>query len=132
MTRGTLTCKSGLLSCFVLISYIGMTSSMSLNLNELRNKVSNIKVNQRGSLWATGHFMGKKSVDSSFLESSFGGGKIPFGVQSANPERKAESLTELLIEEVLKRALQTPQKRGFRSGGGFPDEITGQHLNQQK
>ncbi|CAB1323187.1 unnamed protein product, partial [Coregonus sp. 'balchen'] len=116
MTRGTLTriCKSGL-SCFVLISYIGMTSSMSFDLNELRNKVSNIKVNQRGSLWATGHFMGKKSVDSTFLESSFGNGKIPFGVQSVNPERNAESLTELLIEDVLKRALQTPQKQGLRS-----------------
>lgn len=31
-----------------------MTSSMTLDLTELRNKISKIKVNPRGNLWATG------------------------------------------------------------------------------
>lgn len=31
-----------------------MTASMTLDLTELRNKVSKIKVNPRGNLWATG------------------------------------------------------------------------------
>ncbi|KAE8297288.1 Signal peptidase complex catalytic subunit SEC11A [Larimichthys crocea] len=37
------------------------------DLTELRNKVAKIKVNPRGNLWATGHFMGKKSVMDTFL-----------------------------------------------------------------
>ncbi|CAL1595982.1 unnamed protein product [Knipowitschia caucasica] len=60
---------SGFLYSIILFSLIPITSSMSLDLTELRNKVSNIKVNPRGNLWATGHFMGKKSVvDSSSVE----------------------------------------------------------------
>ncbi|KAK5915067.1 hypothetical protein CesoFtcFv8_000697 [Champsocephalus esox] len=38
------------------------TVAVSFDLTELRNKVAKIKVNPRGNLWATGHFMGKKSV----------------------------------------------------------------------
>ncbi|KAJ0069484.1 hypothetical protein NL108_008274 [Boleophthalmus pectinirostris] len=61
----------GFLYSFFLLSFIPITSSMSLDLTELRNKVSKIKVNPRGNLWATGHFMGKKSlVDSSHMDSS--------------------------------------------------------------
>ena len=54
--RGTLTkiCRAGLLSSFIFISYIAVTSSMTLDLTELRNKISKIKVNPRGNLWATG------------------------------------------------------------------------------
>uniref|UniRef100_A0A3B5BJM5 Uncharacterized protein n=1 Tax=Stegastes partitus TaxID=144197 RepID=A0A3B5BJM5_9TELE len=47
-------CKGGLLSSFILISYVTMTTSMTLDLTELRNKVSKLKVNPRGNLWATG------------------------------------------------------------------------------
>ncbi|KAJ0029761.1 hypothetical protein NQD34_004758 [Periophthalmus magnuspinnatus] len=61
----------GFLYSFILFSFIPVTSSMSLDLTELRNKVSKIKVNPRGNLWATGHFMGKKSVvDGSSVDSS--------------------------------------------------------------
>uniref|UniRef100_A0A3B4A0P4 Neuromedin Bb n=1 Tax=Periophthalmus magnuspinnatus TaxID=409849 RepID=A0A3B4A0P4_9GOBI len=50
MTRPAL----GFLYSFILFSFIPVTSSMSLDLTELRNKVSKIKVNPRGNLWATG------------------------------------------------------------------------------
>uniref|UniRef100_A0A3Q2NRF6 Neuromedin-B n=1 Tax=Fundulus heteroclitus TaxID=8078 RepID=A0A3Q2NRF6_FUNHE len=63
--------RGGCLSSFILISYIAMTTSVTLDLTELKNKISQLKVNPRGNLWATGHFMGKKSVDSSFLETVF-------------------------------------------------------------
>ncbi|XP_067871292.1 neuromedin Ba [Heterodontus francisci] len=50
------------LAYLVVFSYLSVTASVSLDLTELRNKVSKIKVNPRGNLWATGHFMGKKSL----------------------------------------------------------------------
>ncbi|XP_040059665.1 neuromedin Bb [Gasterosteus aculeatus] len=55
-------CHCGLFACLILLSFVSCTGSVSLDLAELRNKVAKIKVNPRGNLWATGHFMGKKSV----------------------------------------------------------------------
>lgn len=54
--KGTLTksCRGGFLSSFILISYIVMTASITLDLTELRNRVSKLKVNPKGNLWATG------------------------------------------------------------------------------
>ncbi|KAJ7994847.1 hypothetical protein DPEC_G00253700 [Dallia pectoralis] len=63
-------CQLGLFTYLVFFSYISLTTSVSFDLTEHRNKVAKIKVNQRGNLWATGHFMGKKSVmDSPMLQS---------------------------------------------------------------
>uniref|UniRef100_A0AAQ4QKK2 Neuromedin-B n=1 Tax=Gasterosteus aculeatus aculeatus TaxID=481459 RepID=A0AAQ4QKK2_GASAC len=73
-------CRAGFLSSFILVYYIAMTSSMTPDLTELRNKVSKIKMTPRGNLWATGHFMGKKSVmDSPLMKSAFEDVKIPTG-----------------------------------------------------
>ncbi|KAI1904488.1 hypothetical protein AGOR_G00006150 [Albula goreensis] len=96
----------GLLSYFLLFSYISVTTSVSLDLTELRNKVAKIKVNPRGNLWATGHFMGKKSVvDSSLLESA--GEPAMNAVQvGLNTEQHAQDLRELISQEVLKIALE--------------------------
>ncbi|XP_037304492.2 neuromedin Bb [Pungitius pungitius] len=55
-------CHCGLFACLILLSFVSFTAAVSLDLAELRNKVAKIKVNPRGNLWATGHFMGKKSV----------------------------------------------------------------------
>uniref|UniRef100_A0A3B4W8Y7 Neuromedin Bb n=1 Tax=Seriola lalandi dorsalis TaxID=1841481 RepID=A0A3B4W8Y7_SERLL len=120
--KGTLTkiCRAGLLSSFILISYIAMTSSMTLDLTELRNKISKIKVNPRGNLWATGHFMGKKSVvDSSFLESAFEDVNVPTEVRAVSPLHRVEDLQALLIH-MLKTAQQTQQKQALDIGGGDP------------
>ncbi|XP_052007876.1 neuromedin Bb [Xyrauchen texanus] len=90
-------CHSGFLTYLVLFSfYISITSSVSLDLTELRNKVAKIKVHPRGNLWATGHFMGKKSVvDSEHLPTE------EDAIESALVEP-----TEL-YHEALKIALQT-------------------------
>ncbi|KAG8012648.1 Protein KTI12-like protein [Nibea albiflora] len=113
--KGTLTkiCRAGLLSSFILVSYIAMTSSMTLDLTELRNKVSKIKVNPRGNLWATGHFMGKKSVvDSSFLESAFEDVNVPTEVRVVSPLYRVEDL-QALLTEMLKSAQLTQRKQGL-------------------
>ncbi|XP_029000747.1 neuromedin Bb [Betta splendens] len=55
-------CQCGLFTAIVLFSFTSFVGAVSFDLTELRNKVAKIKVNPRGNLWATGHFMGKKSV----------------------------------------------------------------------
>ncbi|KAI9544907.1 hypothetical protein NQZ68_040905 [Dissostichus eleginoides] len=55
-------CQCGLFAYLVFFSFMTFTVAVSFDLTELRNKVAKIKVNPRGNLWATGHFMGKKSV----------------------------------------------------------------------
>ncbi|KAF4111161.1 hypothetical protein G5714_008192 [Onychostoma macrolepis] len=80
------------------------TSSVSLDLTELRNKVAKIKVNPRGNLWATGHFMGKKSVVDS--------GQLPTeddstmkAIEAALNPQQFEPAD--LYQEKLRIALQT-------------------------
>uniref|UniRef100_A0A3B3E132 Neuromedin Bb n=1 Tax=Oryzias melastigma TaxID=30732 RepID=A0A3B3E132_ORYME len=88
-------CCKGILFSFMIISYFTMTTSMTLDLTELRNKISKLKVNPRGNLWATGHFMGKKSVtDNSVLNPAFENEK--------NPSEVLKDLHELL--QMLKWA----------------------------
>ncbi|KAM4744473.1 neuromedin Bb [Anableps anableps] len=55
-------CHCGFFTYLVLFSFMSLSAGVSFDLTELRNKVAKIKVNPRGNLWATGHFMGKKSV----------------------------------------------------------------------
>ncbi|XP_072237318.1 neuromedin Bb [Leuresthes tenuis] len=97
-------CLFGVFTYLVLFSFVSLTASVSFDLTELRNKVAKIKVNPRGNLWATGHFMGKKSVmDAPLLPS---------------PEDQAVDALEVslpaeqtalgeLFQEFLRVALQT-------------------------
>ncbi|XP_037103725.1 neuromedin Bb isoform X2 [Syngnathus acus] len=63
-------CWCGFLTYLVVFSLAPVSTAVSFDLTELRNKVAKIKVNPRGNLWATGHFMGKKSVMETPLLSS--------------------------------------------------------------
>ncbi|XP_077420416.1 neuromedin Bb [Vanacampus margaritifer] len=63
-------CWCGFLTYLVFFSLASVSTAVSFDLTELRNKVAKIKVNPRGNLWATGHFMGKKSVMETPLLSS--------------------------------------------------------------
>uniref|UniRef100_A0A672I2S4 Neuromedin Bb n=1 Tax=Salarias fasciatus TaxID=181472 RepID=A0A672I2S4_SALFA len=110
--KGALTksCRGGCLSSFILISYVVMTASMTLDLTELRNRVSKLKVNPKGNLWATGHFMGKKSVvDSSFMESAFQNVKAPNEATAVRPLQGVEDLQAQLLQ-MLKTAQETREK----------------------
>uniref|UniRef100_A0A8C2X996 Uncharacterized protein n=1 Tax=Cyclopterus lumpus TaxID=8103 RepID=A0A8C2X996_CYCLU len=93
-------CRAGFLSSFILVSYIAMTSSMTLDLTERRNEVSKIKLNPKWNLWATGHFMGKKSVvDSSLMKSAFEDVNVPTA-RAVGPLYRVEDLQALLIQIV--------------------------------
>ncbi|CAG5958021.1 unnamed protein product [Menidia menidia] len=110
-------CRGGFLSSFILISYVAMTASVTLDLTEQRNKVSKLKVNPRGNLWATGHFMGKKSVlDSSFVESAIENTSGPYEVIDARPVHEVEDLQTLLIR-MLRGAKQKREQTLDIEGG---------------
>ncbi|XP_029290165.1 neuromedin Ba [Cottoperca gobio] len=118
--KGTLTkiCRAGFLSSFILMSYVAMTSSMTFDLTELRSKISKSKMNPRGNLWATGHFMGKKSLpDSSFMKSAFEDVNVPTEVRAVSPLYRVEDPQALLIQ-ILKTATQ--RKKALDIGGGDP------------
>uniref|UniRef100_A0A4W5K659 Neuromedin Bb n=1 Tax=Hucho hucho TaxID=62062 RepID=A0A4W5K659_9TELE len=96
-------CQFGFFTYLVLFSYISVTTSVSFDLTELGNKVAKIKVNQRGNLWATGHFMGKKSVmDSPLLQSPDGQSVDAFEL-ALSPEQNGMGN---LFQDVLRVALQ--------------------------
>ncbi|XP_067298366.1 neuromedin Bb [Pseudorasbora parva] len=98
-------CHCGFLTYLVLFSfYIPITSSVSLDLNELRNKVAKIKVNPRGNLWATGHFMGKKSVADSERLPNRDGSTMKAIDAALNPQQVEPAD---LYQEMLRIALQT-------------------------
>ncbi|XP_059378464.1 neuromedin Bb [Carassius carassius] len=98
-------CHCGFLTYLVLFSfYISVASSVSLDLTELRNKVAKIKVNPRGNLWATGHFMGKKSVvDSEQLPNE--DDSTMKAIEAALNPQQVEPAD--LYQEILRIALQT-------------------------
>uniref|UniRef100_A0A8B9J862 Neuromedin Bb n=1 Tax=Astyanax mexicanus TaxID=7994 RepID=A0A8B9J862_ASTMX len=97
-------CKFGFFTYLVLFSFVSVTSSVSLDLTELRNKVAKIKVNPRGNLWATGHFMGKKSVVESALLPHDTDASISAFEAALNPQQVEPN--DDLYQEVLKTALQ--------------------------
>uniref|UniRef100_A0A3B3RC65 Neuromedin Bb n=1 Tax=Paramormyrops kingsleyae TaxID=1676925 RepID=A0A3B3RC65_9TELE len=113
-------CQFGFLSYLLLVPYISVSTSVSLDLTELRNKVSKIKVNPRGNLWATGHFMGKKSVlDGSPMESP-----TELKTDEMEDATKTEKLKLRLLQEVLKMAQQI-QGKHYYGGPTIFFNITG-------
>ncbi|XP_016376752.1 bombesin-like [Sinocyclocheilus rhinocerous] len=96
-------CKYRLVA-FIMLFNISLSTAVSLDLTELRNKVSKINVHPRGNLWATGHFMGKKSIPSSQFQDSPFSSKLPRNTMGESGS--SGDLRELITQEVLKVALQ--------------------------
>ncbi|XP_019935444.2 neuromedin Bb [Paralichthys olivaceus] len=95
-------CQCGLFTYLVLFSFMSFTAAVSFDLTELRNKVAKIKVNPRGNLWATGHFMGKKSVvDAPLMPSAEGRDALEVSLPGE------QSALEELFQEFLRVAIQT-------------------------
>ncbi|XP_042599883.1 neuromedin Ba isoform X2 [Cyprinus carpio] len=92
------------LFAFIMLFNVSLSAAVSLDLTELRNKVSKIKVHPRGNLWATGHFMGKKSISNSQFQDSPFSSKPPRN--TLRESGSAEDLRELITQEVLRAALQ--------------------------
>ncbi|XP_019388756.1 PREDICTED: neuromedin-B isoform X1 [Crocodylus porosus] len=100
--------QMGVLGYLLLFSFISFTSSVRVDFTEHWNKAAKIKVNPRGNLWATGHFMGKKSISGpSHLESPEDAA-ISSVPMAFSPSLRAilEDMKELLTRELLKILLQ--------------------------
>ncbi|XP_054024753.1 neuromedin-B [Melanerpes formicivorus] len=77
--------------------------AVHLDFAEHRSQAAKIKVHPRGNLWATGHFMGKKSVSSSpHLEPP----EEPAVVFGPSLRALLEDMMELLTRELLRILLQ--------------------------
>nr|XP_061819531.1 neuromedin-B-like [Nerophis lumbriciformis] len=97
-------CQCALLTYFLFFSLTSFTTAVSFDLSELRNKVAKIKVSPRGNLWATGHFMGKKSVmDTPLLSSAEDQGEGAVEVSLPG----AHSSLGKLFQDFLRVAMQT-------------------------
>ncbi|XP_052528231.1 neuromedin-B [Tympanuchus pallidicinctus] len=79
--------------------------AVHLDFAEHRSQAAKIKVNPRGNLWATGHFMGKKSVPGTPRMDEL---RQPAAPMSFGPSLRAllEDVVELLTRELLKILLQ--------------------------
>ncbi|XP_062926181.1 neuromedin-B-like [Mobula hypostoma] len=103
----------GFLAYLVVFSYLSVSSAVSLDLTEANN-VSKIKVNPRGNLWATGHFMGKKSL-SDYPD---GYDDTPALLPLTSPE-DTKTIGSLLSRRMLEIALaQEAKGKRVRYGSG--------------
>ncbi|XP_078286068.1 neuromedin Ba [Rhinoraja longicauda] len=94
-------------------SYLSAAASVSLDLTQA-DKVSKIKVNPRGNLWATGHFMGKKNVFDYPDEHNGTPARLPL----ASPEDH-RAMGTLLGRRMLEIALaQEAERRRVRYESG--------------
>ncbi|XP_043350190.1 neuromedin-B isoform X2 [Dermochelys coriacea] len=93
---------SRLLGCLLLLSFLSAAPA------EPGGRAARIKVNPRGNLWATGHFMGKKSIGASPLLESPGDAAANSIPMAFSPTLRAvlKDMKELLTRELLKILLQ--------------------------
>ncbi|XP_067412138.1 neuromedin-B [Emydura macquarii macquarii] len=99
---------SRLLGCLLLFAFLSATPAGRLDPAEPRSRAARIQVSPRGSLWATGHFMGKKSISASPLLESPGDAAANAIPLAFSPTLRAvwEDMKELLTQELLKILLQ--------------------------
>ncbi|XP_065414557.1 neuromedin-B isoform X1 [Chrysemys picta bellii] len=99
---------SRLLGCLLLFSFLSAAPAGRADFAEPRGRAARIKVNPRGSLWATGHFMGKKSIAASPLLESPGDAAANSIPMAFSPTLRVvlQDMKELLTRELLKILLQ--------------------------
>ncbi|CAM5144385.1 unnamed protein product [Eretmochelys imbricata] len=99
---------SRLLGCLLLLSFLSAAPADRPDFAEPRDRAARIKVNPRGNLWATGHFMGKKSIAASLLLESPGDAVANSIPMAFSPTLRAvlKDMKELLTRELLKILLQ--------------------------
>uniref|UniRef100_A0A8C9F0C0 Neuromedin B n=1 Tax=Pavo cristatus TaxID=9049 RepID=A0A8C9F0C0_PAVCR len=96
----------GVVRCLLLLLCgAAVGPAVHLDFAEHRSQAAKIKVNPRGNLWATGHFMGKKSVPGTPHLDAPGQPAVPMAF---SPSLRAllEDVVELLTRELLKILLQ--------------------------
>ncbi|XP_075902897.1 neuromedin Bb [Nelusetta ayraudi] len=105
-------CQCGLFTLLLVFSFMPLTTAVSFDLTELRNKVAKIKVNPRGNLWATGHFMGKKSLmDGPLLPTAERQGLDELEVSMPAKQSALAELFQELVRVALRTQVDTQEGR---------------------
>ncbi|KAM8761914.1 neuromedin Bb [Acanthopagrus schlegelii] len=135
MRRFTLNnvCQCGLFTSLVFFSFMSFTTAVSFDLTELRNKVAKIKVNPRGNLWATGHFMGKKSVmDPPLLPSAEGQGGDALEVSLPAEQSALGELFQEFLRVALQAQVDTQASRSKNQEGDLLMKILESYIQSRK
>ncbi|XP_075753580.1 neuromedin-B [Pelodiscus sinensis] len=105
-----------LLGCLLLLACLPAAPAARPDLAEPRSRAPRIKVHPRGNLWATGHFMGKKSIATSPLLESPGDAAAGSGPVAFDPTLRAAlgDVEELLTRELLSLLAQERRLDGSR------------------
>ncbi|XP_029431696.1 neuromedin-B [Rhinatrema bivittatum] len=118
-------CQLSFLAQLLLFSFISISASVSLDLTEQRNKVAKIKVIPKGNLWATGHFMGKKSIPDSPIMEYPEEAELSSVPVAYSPALSPEDVKEFLITKLLKNPLQQRQLDDSRVKFDLNDQTSG-------
>ncbi|KAM7406352.1 hypothetical protein PAMP_000734 [Pampus punctatissimus] len=126
-------CQGGLFTCLVLFYFMSFTTAVSFDLTELRNKVAKIKVNPRGNLWATGHFMGKKSVmDTPLLPSAEGQGSDTLEVTLPAEQNALGELFQEFLRVALQAQVDTQESRSKNQEADLLMKILESYIQSRK
>ncbi|XP_026234521.1 neuromedin Bb [Anabas testudineus] len=126
-------CQCGLFTFVVLFSFVSFTGAVSFDLTELRNKVAKIKVNPRGNLWATGHFMGKKSVmDPPMLPSAEEQGVDALEVALPAEQSALGELFQEFLRVALQAQMDTRESRSKNQEAELLMKILGNYIQSRK
>ncbi|XP_053175860.1 neuromedin Bb [Scomber japonicus] len=126
-------CQCGLFTYLVLFSFMSFTTAVSFDLTELRNKVAKIKVNPRGNLWATGHFMGKKSVmDTPLLPSAEGQGVNALEVTLPAEHNALRELIQEFLRVTLQPQVDTQESRSKNQESDLLMKILESYIQSRK
>uniref|UniRef100_A0A8C5K6F5 Neuromedin B n=1 Tax=Jaculus jaculus TaxID=51337 RepID=A0A8C5K6F5_JACJA len=93
----------------------------SWDLPEPRSRASKIRVHPRGNLWATGHFMGKKSLEPPSL--SLVGTGPPTSERDQRLQLSHDLLRILLLKKALGMSLGTPAPHTQEAAGANTAEV---------
>uniref|UniRef100_A0A3B3X475 Neuromedin Bb n=1 Tax=Poecilia mexicana TaxID=48701 RepID=A0A3B3X475_9TELE len=94
---------------FTYLVFMSLSAGDSISLTDGRGKVPKFKVTPKGNLWATGHFMGKKSVmDTPLLRSpeDQGGNEVDVSLPA-----EQTSLFQEFLRVALKAQMDTEESR---------------------
>ncbi|XP_070691498.1 neuromedin Bb [Pempheris klunzingeri] len=126
-------CQCGLFTYLVFFSFVSFTTAVSFDLTELRNKVAKIKVNPRGNLWATGHFMGKKSVmDTPLLPSAEGLGADALDVTLPADQSALGELFQEFLRVALQAQVDTQESRSKNQEAELLMKILESYIQSRK
>ncbi|XP_005077874.1 neuromedin-B isoform X1 [Mesocricetus auratus] len=111
-----------LCSLLLFVLFTAGVAPFNWDLPEPRSRASKIRVHPRGNLWATGHFMGKKSLEPPGL--SLVGTASPSTQRGQRLQLSHDLLRILLLKKALGMNLSGSTSPVQEAAGANPEEVT--------